>query len=159
MPYADPAKRDAHRRERYYARRAAALAPYPHAWEPVDMLLAVWCVQLRAEQLPALDALWSEIVTTFISPEWDNREMPDKEGLATRVMSSINGQEFQICEMEGTDVLADLQDQEDDFRWATVFQATHSRVARNPRCPCCIEQEGIPIEVGKTEQRTHPGAI
>jgi hypothetical protein len=85
--------------------------------------------------------------------------MPDKEGLATRVMSSINGQEFQICEMEGTDVLADLQDQEDDFRWATVFQATHSRVARNPICPCCIKQEGIPIEVGKTEQRTHPGAI
>jgi hypothetical protein len=121
------------------------------------MLLAVWCVQLRAEQLPALDALWSEIVTTFISPEWDNREMPDKEGLATRVMSSINGQEFQICEMEGTDVLADLQDQEDDFRWAVVYQATHSWVARRPICPCCVTpkpMEGVP----KTEQRTDTGA-
>lgn len=155
MPYANPIKRQAARRLQYWHRKAAAAEWFPHAWDAIDMLLAVWCVQLRAEQLPALDALWSEIVTTFISPEWDNREMPDKEGLATRVMSSINGQEFQICEMEGTDVLADLQDQEDDFRWAVVYQATHSRVARNPICPCCIEQEGTP----KTEQGSHPGAI
>jgi hypothetical protein len=74
--------------------------------------------------------------------------MPDKEGLATRVMGSINGQEFQICEMEGTDVLADVQGQEDDFRWAVVYQATHSRVARKVVCQCGC---GHPIEAGKTD--------
>jgi len=154
MPYADPAKRDAHRRQRYYARRAAALAPYPHAWEPVDMLLAVWCVQLRAE-LPALDALWKETVTAWIEPSWEERDNRAAAwGPATRVMGSLDGKVFQVCEMEGTDVLADLQDQELEFRWAVVYQATHSKIARRPICPCCIDQEGTP----KTEQSAAVGA-
>jgi hypothetical protein len=164
VPYANPIKRQAARRLQYRHRRARAAAWFPHLWDAVPMLLAVWCVQLRAE-LPALEALWQEIVMAFIEPEWENRDRPTEQGLATRVMGRLSGREFQVCEMEGTDVLADLQDQEDDFRWVVVYQATHSRVARNPICPCCIEQgsiseqEGIPIEAGKTEQRTHPGAI
>jgi hypothetical protein len=129
------------------------------------MWLAIACVSPRAE-LPTIEALWKETVTAWIEPTWEERDNRSAEwGPATRVIGSIDGQEFPVCEMEGTAVLADLQDQEDDFRWAVVYQATHSRVARNPICPCCIEQgsiseqEGIPIEAGKTEQRTHPGAI
>jgi len=159
VPYANPIKRQAARRLQYRHRRARAAAWFPHLWDAVDMWLAIACVSLRAE-LPTIEALWKETVTAWIEPTWEERDNRSAEwGPATRVIGSIDGQEFPVCEMEGTDVLADLQDQEDDFRWATVFQATHSRVARNPICPCCIEQEGIPIEVGKTEQRTHPGAI
>jgi len=111
------------------------------------MLLAVWCVQLR-DELPTLEALWRDTVTAWIEPTWEERDKPTEWGLATRVMGRISGQELQVWELEGTDVLADLQDQEDDFRWAVVYQATHSRVARNPICPCCIEQEGVQVEAG-----------
>lgn len=152
MPIRDPIKRREACHRHYIARRAAAAEPFLHLWDAVPMLLAVWCAELRAE-LPTLEALWSEVVTAWISPGWDDRETPDKEGPATRVMGRLSGREFQICEIEGTDVLAELKDQEADFRWATVFQATHGRVARRPTCPCCI---GL-IEVGKTEQRSLVG--
>jgi len=122
------------------------------------MWLAIACVSLRAE-LPTIEALWKETVTAWIEPSWEERDNRSAEwGPATRVRGSIGGREFQVCEMEGTAVLADLQDQESEFRWAVVYQATHSKIARRPICPCCIGQEGIPIEAGKTEQRADTAA-
>jgi len=148
VPYADPTRRQAARRLRYWHRKAAAAKWFPHLWDAIDMLLAVWCVQLR-DELPTLEALWRDTVTAWIEPTWEERDNRSAEwGPATRVIGSIDGQELQVWELEGTDVLADLQDQEDDFRWAVVYQATHSRVARNPICPCCIEQEGVQVEAG-----------
>ena len=147
MPYANAIKRQAARRLQYRPRRARAAAWFPHLWDAVDMWLAIACVSLRAE-LPPIEALWKETVTAWIEPTWEERDKPTEWGLATRVMGRISGQELQVWELEGTDVLADLQDQEDDFRWAVVYQATHSRVARNPICPCCIEQEGVQVEAG-----------
>lgn len=152
MPIRDPIKRREACHRHYIARRAAALAPYPHLWDAVPFLLAVWCVELRAS-LPTLEALWPEETTAFISPEWNEQEKPDVEGPATRVMGSLGGREFQICELPGADVLADLKDQESEFKEAVVYQALYSKVARKVVCPCCI------LSAANRPVVPYPGAI
>ena len=122
MPFADPEMRRAADRARYWRNkeertRAATL------WNAIDFLLALWCVEWKP-RIRGLEALWRAIVPVHTVTERSLRQITVR---GTRFMVRIAGEDFRTSEYEGTDLLARLQDEKEDFLFGLEFTVYWAR--------------------------------
>lgn len=133
MPYKDAWKRQAARRAQYW-RKKQERPGYAPMWQPVDMLLAMWCVQLR-HRIAGLESMWRVVAPIFTYPILRGTGRVSDQAvcvMGTRIILRLDGRDCRVCELEGENVLADLVREQDDFHWVlsrTVMrakEATHA---------------------------------
>jgi len=122
MPFVDPEKRRAADRARYWRNKeeAARAATY---WSQLDMMLALWCIEWQS-QIWGLEALWRAIVPVHSVTERSLRQITVR---GTRFMARIAGADIRLSEYEGTDLLARIQEEKEDFLFGLRFTANWER--------------------------------
>lgn len=131
MPYSDPAKRREARREQYRRKRRAQLGTIS-LWTPADMLLAIWCVQLR-RKTPELEAIWRVPVPIVTYPIIRGTgRVSDRlvHKLGTKIMMRLDGEDYQLCEFENENVLPDLVKEREEFYWGFQYHLMRIKEAR-----------------------------
>lgn len=117
MPFSDPEKRRAADRDRYW-RNKEGRARISTLWRPIDMLLALWCLEWKPK-VQGLESLWRTVVPIQTITERSHRQVVVR---GTRIMACVGGKEFRVCEYEGTDLVEKLQEEKEDFLYALRFQ-------------------------------------
>jgi len=134
MPHSDPAKRRAARREQYQRKKREVLG-LVSLWTPADMLLAIWCVQLR-RRTPELEAIWRVPVpiTTYPIIRGTGR-VSDREvqRLGARIMMRFDGEDYQLCELENENVLPELVKEREELYWGFRYHVLRIKEARHAR--------------------------
>ena len=122
MPFADPEKRRAAARARYWRNRKEQVCAALY-WSPIDMLLALWCIEWKSKII-GLEMLWRAIVPVQTVTERLFRQIVVR---GTRFMARIAGEDIRLCEYEGTALLKRLQEEKEDFLYALQFQVYWAR--------------------------------
>lgn len=87
------------------------------------MMLALWCIEWQS-QIWGLEALWRAIVPVHSVTERSLRQITVR---GTRFMARIAGADIRLSEYEGTDLLARIQEEKEDFLFGLRFTANWER--------------------------------